>query len=276
MRIALLSDIHGNSLALDAVLADIDKRGAVDSYWVLGDLVALGHDPVGVLDRLHSLSNAQFTRGNTDRTITEPPSMATEDDLPIDLRRLNRVLTYRAAMAWCRGAITAAGYFDWLANLPLELRVVLPDGSRFLGVHASPGSDDSWGFHPRYPEEEMVARMEGADADIVCVGHTHWPMNRELAGVHLVNISPVHMPTTPDLRLKYAILEADDDGYTITHHYLEQDRDELKAAIRASNHPCIDMLLDYADGLNSFPWPEHIEDPLALLPEADHPYTFNS
>jgi predicted phosphodiesterase len=48
MRIALLSDIHGNTLALDAVLADIETRGGVDSYWILGDFSSMGYDPVGV------------------------------------------------------------------------------------------------------------------------------------------------------------------------------------------------------------------------------------
>jgi len=41
MRLALLSDVHGNTIALDAVLADIEQNGGVDGYWVLGDLVAI-------------------------------------------------------------------------------------------------------------------------------------------------------------------------------------------------------------------------------------------
>ncbi len=67
MKIALLSDIHGNSTALDAVLKDIADQGGVGGTWVLGDLVALGPDPVGVLSRLANLSGARFIRGNTDR-----------------------------------------------------------------------------------------------------------------------------------------------------------------------------------------------------------------
>ena len=71
MRIALLSDIHGNPLALDAVLADIAAQGGVDTYWVLGDFSSLGYDPVGVLERVTALPNASFTRGNHDRyTVT--------------------------------------------------------------------------------------------------------------------------------------------------------------------------------------------------------------
>src|SRR5690349_16932627 len=70
MRIAILSDIHGNPLALEAVLADVQAQGGVDSYWVLGDFSALGYDPVTVLERLSVLPNLQCTRGNTDRFAT--------------------------------------------------------------------------------------------------------------------------------------------------------------------------------------------------------------
>jgi len=70
VRIALISDIHGNTIALDAVLEDLSKLEAVDEYWFLGDYVALGSDPVGVLDRITKLPNASFTLGNTDRYAT--------------------------------------------------------------------------------------------------------------------------------------------------------------------------------------------------------------
>ena len=67
MKIAILSDIHGNSIALDAVLADIEHAGGVDGYWLLGDFAAIGPDPVGVLEQIRALPNALFLRGNTDR-----------------------------------------------------------------------------------------------------------------------------------------------------------------------------------------------------------------
>ena len=52
MRIAVMADIHGNPIAFDAVLHDIDVAGEVDECWVLGDLVAIGHGPVEILERL--------------------------------------------------------------------------------------------------------------------------------------------------------------------------------------------------------------------------------
>src|SRR3954454_6446397 len=84
MKIALFSDIHGNSIALDAVLVDIAAQGGVDGYWILGDLVAIGHDPVGVLERVTQLPNVRFVRGNTDRYIFaghRPPPSLTESEL---------------------------------------------------------------------------------------------------------------------------------------------------------------------------------------------------
>jgi predicted phosphodiesterase len=70
-RIAILADIHGNSFALDAVFADIDSRGGVHKYWFFGDYAAIGFDPVGVLERISSIENARFIRGNTDKYIVE-------------------------------------------------------------------------------------------------------------------------------------------------------------------------------------------------------------
>ena len=69
MRLALLSDVHGNPIALEAVLADVAARGGADGYWVLGDHAAQGFDPVGALRRLTALPNAAFSRGNTDRYV---------------------------------------------------------------------------------------------------------------------------------------------------------------------------------------------------------------
>ena len=67
MRLAIFSDVHGNPIALDAVLRDVRERGGADGYWVLGDIVALGYDPVGVLEQLAALSGLVAVRGNTDR-----------------------------------------------------------------------------------------------------------------------------------------------------------------------------------------------------------------
>jgi len=81
MRLALLSDIHSNPIALDAVLTDIQVQGGVDAYWVLGDVAALGYDPVTVIERLVALPDVCFVHGNTDRYVVagERPPPTVED-----------------------------------------------------------------------------------------------------------------------------------------------------------------------------------------------------
>src|SRR2546423_8975137 len=85
MRLAILSDIHGNPLALDAVLADIHSQGEVDAYWVLGDFTALGYDPITPLEKVTALPHASFTRGNTDRYVVT-------GDLPLSQQQVREDL----------------------------------------------------------------------------------------------------------------------------------------------------------------------------------------
>ena len=161
MRVAVLADIHGNSIALDAVLADIASAGSVTEYWILGDLVALGPDPVGVLQRISALPQVQIIRGNTDRYVVTgdrpPPSL---DDVQANINLLGVLTEVAGTFAWTQGMVTAAGWFDWLKALPKELEVVLPDGTSALGVHASPGRDDGPGISPRLNDDEVCNLLE--------------------------------------------------------------------------------------------------------------------
>ena len=63
MRLAVLSDIHGNPLALDAALSDVQSLGEIDAYWLLGDFAGLGYDPVTPLEKVAALPHASFIRG---------------------------------------------------------------------------------------------------------------------------------------------------------------------------------------------------------------------
>ena len=176
MRLAILSDIHGNPLALDAVQADIQSQGKVDSYWVLGDFVALGYDPVTTLEKVTALAHARFTRGNTDLYVVAgdlpvPPEKAREDPT-----LLPEIIEAARSFAWTRGYLSAAGWLDWLTNSPLEVRLTLPDGTRMLGVHASPGRDDGHGIQSKHSDNELEQRLAGCEADLVLVGHTHVPL----------------------------------------------------------------------------------------------------
>lgn len=107
MRVALISDIHGNATALRAVLGDVDAQGGVDAYWVLGDLVALVPAPVEVLERLAGLPNLMVVRGNTDRYVTTGARpYPTHDDVRANPDLIPRLVRVAESFSWTQGVMT--------------------------------------------------------------------------------------------------------------------------------------------------------------------------
>src|SRR5437588_8478458 len=207
MRLAILSDIHGNPLALDAVLTDIRSQGEVDAYWVLGDFAALGYDPVTPLERVTALPQASFTHGNTDRYVVTGELPVLPEQALHDPELLPQVIEATRSFSWTRGYLSATGWLDWLASLPLEVRVTLPDGTRVLGVHASPGRDDGSGLQPRHSDEQLQRWLAGCEADVVFVGHTHVPLDRHVGGIRTINLGSVSNPVTLGLQATYVLLD---------------------------------------------------------------------
>ena len=248
MRLAILSDIHGNPLALDAVLADIQSQGEVDAYWVLEDFAALGYDPVTPLEQVTALSHASFTRGNTDRYVMT-------EDLPVQPQKaledptlLPQVIEAIRSFSWTRGYLSAAGWLDWLMNLPLEVRLTLPDGTRLLGVHASPGRDDGPGIQPQHSDDTLEQRLAGCEADLVMVGHTHVPLDRQVESIRVINLGSISNPVTPGLQATYVLLDADKHGYSIQLRRVDYDREAVIKAIEQSGHPTPSFLIGFMHG----------------------------
>jgi predicted phosphodiesterase len=243
MKIAVFSDVHGNTIALDAVLGDIVAEG-VDGYWVVGDFVALGPDPVGAVERLSALPNATFVRGNTDRyTLTGgpggPPALESARQ---DLQRLEGYLGLLSCFVWARGAITGARYYDWLASVPLDARITLPDDTRVLLVHAAPGTDDGRGIEADMTDDELATALEGADADLVIVGHTHVPLDRTADAVRAHNLGSISRPETDETRAMWTLLTADESGYTLDRRFTIYDIAAVKAAFDEVHHPSASLL----------------------------------
>jgi predicted phosphodiesterase len=256
MRVALLSDIHGNTIALEAVLQDIAAQGEADEYWVLGDIAAIGYDPVGALARVSALPGLRVVRGNTDRMITDA---SWHDESCTEARaggeQALAVIRLIRSMTWTQGAVSVTGWADWLRALPVELRVTLPDGTHFLGVHASPGRDDGPGLHPYQSEATQAALLGGAAGyELVCVGHTHVPFERQVGGVHVANLGSVSNPMAPDLRASYVLLDADRAGYRLTFRRVDYDHQAVIAATEAVGHPAIDYVRAFMQGERRPSW----------------------
>ena len=249
MRIAIFSDIHGNIVALEAVLADIGKRTAVDEYWILGDIVALGPAPIEVLERLTPLPNVRFIRGNTDRYVytgdRPPPTLA---EALASLRKVQVLAEVAGTFAWTQGAISQAGWMTWLAQLPFEIQAELPDGTRVLAVHVAPGKEDGSGFQVDLSAEELEQLVAGCGADLIFGGHHHRPLDVHVGGKHIVNVGSVSNPVPPDLRASYVLLTADGQGYQVEHHRVDYDREAVVAQMEALRHPGANYVIAHMRG----------------------------
>lgn len=237
IKLALLSDVHGNLTALEAVLKDIDDLGGVDQYLVLGDLAALGPEPVPVLERLSCLPRVQFARGNTDRYVVTgdrpPPTIAQAEKDPNLLPILVEVAH---TFAWTQGAVSQAGWLDWLGNLPFEVRLTLPDGTRLLGIHGTPQADDI-PIYPSLTEEEIALHLIGCQADLICMGHTHVPLDVQVNDWHVVNLGGVSNPPGAELRASYVYLTADSSGYRLQHRLVAYDYEAVIERLEQIHHP---------------------------------------
>jgi diadenosine tetraphosphatase ApaH/serine/threonine PP2A family protein phosphatase len=181
--LALLYDVHGNLLALEAVLADCPA----DRFLLGGDHVGFGAWPRETADRLKQL-DAEWIRGNVDRWLVDAPD-APEQMLPV-IERSRELAGEELSRE--------------LAALPESTS----DGGT-LYCHASPLSDmDS--FYPE-PQDSDAERLMGVEAERVVFGHTHLQFQREgPAGIELVNPGSVGIPLDGDRRAAYAIVH--DDG----------------------------------------------------------------
>jgi predicted phosphodiesterase len=244
----LVSDIHGNRHALEAVVADGARHG-VTRWWVLGDLVAIGPDPVATVELLADLPGVELLRGNTDRyTLTgdRPPPHA--DDVVARPELLPLYAEIQCSFAWTAGALAATGWLDWLAALPLELRTELPDGTRLLGVHAAPRVDDGEGITPDRDADALAADLAGCGADVVLAGHTHRPTDRVVAGIRAVNLGSLSNPITEDQRASYVVVHADRHGHEIEHRAVAYDQAAFLAVVARSGHPAAGYIASFQRG----------------------------
>jgi hypothetical protein len=99
-----------------------------------------------------------------------------------------------------------------------------------LCVHASPGQDDGDGINPALPEGDFVQLLDGCQADLVLVGHLHWPFDRSAGGVRVVNPGSVSYPWAPDMRASYALIEAGHGGFEV---WLRRVHFDVEAVIQS-------------------------------------------
>jgi putative phosphoesterase len=221
VKLAVISDIHGNLHALEAVLEDIAGQG-VEATLALGDFLSGPFDPVGVADRLIGLG-LPAVRGNHDRYLAE----GRDDDWHID--------------AYVRSLLDTR-HVDWLGALP----ATAVQGERVFLCHGTPRDDNgTWldGLTDRLPtmmpREHIEREAEGYPYEVLLCGHTHVPRTVKLGDGRLViNPGSVGLPFdsgSPDAH--YAVIEKRRTGWTVSLNSIPYDFQAAAKLALERGHP---------------------------------------
>lgn len=239
MRIALISDIHGNEVALRAVLASIERSG-VDRIVCLGDTATLGPRPGPVLELLHQVA-APCIMGNHDAFLLDEDLIRSYTEAPFIV----------AAVDWCRSRLSAQE-LDFVRSFQASATLPLEGGAELFVFHGSPRShmEDILAFTP---PERVDQLLDGHVATVMAGGHTHLQMLRQHRGLLLVNPGSVGLPfrehvgggppTVMAGHAEYAVVESRGGEVGVSLHRVPVDRAALRRAVEGTDHPMAKMLL---------------------------------
>lgn len=253
MKIALFSDIHANLPALEACLESIEEHKP-DAIYCLGDLVGYNIWPNEVVNEIRKRGIPTIA-GNYDQGIG-----LSIDDCGCAYKTDNEKNMGKISISFTN-SIVKPDERKYLRTLPAHIRVEFQldnDNLNLLLVHGSPRKINEYLFEDR-DEKSLMRIMEGADADIMCFGHTHKPYHRTLATElngsqhyrHAINIGSVGKPKDGDPRGCYVILTINQDSRIINKNavqvkFIRFDYDIEKAAKAIEESP---LPNEYADML---------------------------
>lgn len=236
MRYALISDIHGNKPALDAVLAAIRTRGDVDAVYHLGDLVGYAPWPNEVCDTIRREGIAGVA-GNYDSTVAaryKHCGCRSEDPRQEELSHRSYDWTLEHVSPETTG---------FLAGLPFRIDVKPlgghVSGPRLVLVHAHTSNNLIYADEGR-PDAFLLKMAEPAQlvaGDVIAFGHTHKPWDREVSGVRFVNAGSVGRPKDGDWRAGYVTVDFDGGQVNAEFVRIEYDVEMSVRAIMASTLP---------------------------------------
>lgn len=231
-RVALISDLHGNELALNAVLDDIAHRG-VDQTVCLGDVATLGPRPVAVLERLQKLGCVCIL-GNHDEFMLDASLVREYSKIPILLD----------AVAWCLAQLPSDA-IDFIRSFQRSFELPLDQTNRLLLFHGSPESNVV-DLLATTPPDELERMLAGRHDAVMAGGHTHIQMLRQHRGILIVNPGSVGIPFReyvgggPPFVLphaEYATVESTDGAVSVQLHRVPLDRSALRAAALSVDNP---------------------------------------
>jgi predicted phosphodiesterase len=229
MRVGLIADIHGNLLALDAVLAELAAEG-VDEIVCLGD-VAVGPQTAEALERIAEIP-CRTVLGNWDKYVV--------DGFPSPRSELERKFIEMGE--WWSEQL-GSEHRDVIRGFEQVVEVALTPATKLLAFHGSPRSLED-GILSTTPDDEVERMLVGFHAPLMVAGHTHFAMARQHGSGLLVNPGSVGLPFSrlaPVMRMlpctQYAVVSAEDDRFSVELRRSSFDAAALVRLIRETGVP---------------------------------------
>ena len=241
MKLAIISDMHGNVPALDAALASLEREG-VTNIICLGDVASFGPQPVEALRRVQALA-CPVVLGNADVSLLEPHQSGTDDP------RDETAKFFLEVDQWCAEQLTdndRAFIRTFAPTVEIDL-----DGQRVLCCHGSPKSYNDI-IVATTPDEELGNFLGEEDSQIVCGGHTHAQLLRRYRETTFVNPGSLGLPYEYDRNgearnphwAEYALLEHREGQLSVTFRRVPYDPTPLIEAARSSGMPQAERWLE--------------------------------
>ena len=237
MKIAVISDIHGNMEAIEAVMTDIENKNC-DKIFVLGDFAMAGPEPKSAVEYFMEKADDEkffMIQGNTDAMIVEynfdlydslkekAPVMA--EALKDDSKQLN---AYEKL---------------FLKNLPIQ-KEITEEGIKFLLVHGSPRRNNE-DILPTTPINKVEEMLSDTDAQVILCGHTHIPCGFQTSKKQtVVNVGSIGRPFTPEPKSCYLIITVNDGKCVFEHNFVEYDKKQASEKLKKRNFWGADKLAE--------------------------------
>lgn len=232
MKIAVISDIHANFPALEAVMKDI-RRENCEKVFCLGDLAMAGPQPHMVIDFVRKQSDWTVIQGNTDKLIAEYSQKTYED--------VKQMYPMMANALADDARILEEDKKQYLKSLPPQLELEI-EGVKVLLVHGSPRKNNE-NIFPNMPLNEVEEMIKDTDADLIFCGHTHQPCGYQTSSKQtVVNVGSVGRPMTEVPDACYVVADFNNGGFSINHKFVDYDRKLAAEIVRARGYVGADKI----------------------------------
>lgn len=234
MKTVVISDIHGNLVALDAVQRALDEE-SYDSLVFLGDAAATGPEPHNVIARLKARRPSVCIMGNTDEWLLNP---VPRQNPPGDVKVVEDI------DFWCARQLTDSDR-DFLRTFRSTARIGIGGDATLLAYHGSPKSNRE-GISPLGTTEELEAALLGERATVMAGGHLHVQMLRRYQDSILLNPGSVGLPVQRDYKsgrvsippwCELAVISYEGGKLEVSLRRVPVDPDDVARSIAGSNMP---------------------------------------